>query len=152
MGDRLTPESRSSCMRAVRSKDTSAELQVRSLVHKLGFRYSLHDARLPGKPDLVLRSRRKIIFVHGCFWHRHSCRHGSISPKTNADYWNAKRERNVQRDALQSRLLRADGWQVLIVWECQLKYPDRLSRRLQRFLTNAEFSAGSRSEKSRVLV
>lgn len=141
MGDRLTPQGRSDCMRAVRSKNTNPEMQVRSLVHKLGFRYALHDPKLPGKPDLVLRSKRKVIFVHGCFWHKHSCRHGRISPIANADYWNTKRTRNVKRDKTQLRMLRADGWQVLVVWECQLRNPSRLLNRLRNFL---ESPAGPR--------
>ena len=134
MADCFTTEQRSACMRAVQGKDTIPEMRVRRLIHSMGYRYALHDKNLPGKPDLVLRSRHKIIFVHGCFWHRHSCRHGTVSPVTNAKYWNEKRNRNAQRDRTHIRELRAKGWQVLVIWECQLKNPDRLLKRLQAFL------------------
>jgi DNA mismatch endonuclease (patch repair protein) len=100
----------------------------------MGYRYALHAASLPGKPDLVFVSRRKIIFVHGCFWHKHSCRHGSISPATNSDYWNAKRQKNAQRDKQHLRTLRKDGWKVLVVWECQTTNLDSLRNKLEGFL------------------
>ena len=134
MVDTFTAEQRSACMRAVGSKDTSPEMRVRKLVHSMGYRYALHAANLPGKPDLVFVSRRKIIFVHGCFWHKHSCRHGSISPATNSDYWNAKRDRNAQRDREHLRALRRSGWKVLVLWECQTKDSDSVRRKLEVFL------------------
>jgi DNA mismatch endonuclease (patch repair protein) len=102
----------------------------------MGYRYALHAANLPGKPDLVFVCRRKIIFVHGCFWHKHNCRHGSISPAANSDYWNAKRERNTQRDRQHVRALRKDGWKVLVLWECQTKNSNLLSTKLEAFLGN----------------
>jgi len=129
----FTAEQRGACMRAVKSKNTAPEMRVRKLVHSMGYRYALHAANLPGKPDLVFDSRRKIIFVHGCFWHKHNCRHGNISPKTNSDYWNAKRDRNAQRDREHLRTLRK-SWKVLVLWECQTKNTDPLRRKLEAFL------------------
>jgi len=112
-------------MSAVKSEDTEPEMIVRRLVHRMGYRYRLHDKKLPGKPDLVFRSRQKVIFVHGCFWHRHSCKGGQSSPATNAEYWQAKFQRNKIRDRKARRELRRDGWSVLIVWECQTKSTKR---------------------------
>jgi DNA mismatch endonuclease (patch repair protein) len=100
----------------------------------MGYRYALHSAKLPGKPDLVFVSRRKIIFVHGCFWHKHNCRHGRLSPITNSDYWTAKRERNAQRDKQHIRALRTAGWKVLVLWECQIKDFETLRTKLEAFL------------------
>lgn len=123
-------------MRAIRSSDTSPELVVRRLVHSLGRRYRLHGQRLPGKPDLVFAGQRKIIFVHGCFWHQHPCSscQDSRRPKSNTAYWLPKLERNVSRDAENLFRLKADGWRVLVVWECETKDRVRLSARLRRFL------------------
>lgn len=151
MADRLTAEQRSACMRAIRSKDTSPEMRVRRLTHSLGYRYALHVTTLPGKPDLVFASRRKVIFVHGCFWHNHTCRHGTRAPATNVDYWNAKRERNSQRDKLHLRALRKEAWEVLVLWECQLKNLELLQRKLIRFLgprTGAPASATGLQQNS----
>jgi len=134
MADTLTKEQRSACMRSVGGKDTAPEMCVRKLVHSMGYRYALHAKALPGKPDLVFVSRRKIIFVHGCFWHRHSCRHGRISPATNGDYWNRKREGNAERDREHIRSLRKDGWEVLVIWECWTRDTEFLRKRLSSFL------------------
>ena len=120
-------------MAAVRSKDTEPELLVRRLVHGMGYRYRLHRPDLPGKPDLVLPGRRKIIFVHGCFWHQHGCVLSHL-PKSNESYWTPKLERNRERDIEHLRALRATGWKCLVVWECQLKESNRLLRRLAKFL------------------
>src|ERR1019366_4356665 len=120
-------------MAAVRSKDTQPELFVRRLVHGMGYRYRLHRPDLPGKPDLVLSSRRKIIFVHGCFWHQHGCISSHL-PKSNVSYWATKLERNRARDLEHLRYLRAHGWKCLVVWECELKESERLLRRLEKFL------------------
>lgn len=134
MADTLTIDQRSACMRSVRGKNTTLEMRVRSLVHSMGYRYALHVKELPGKPDLVFVSRKKIIFVHGCFWHKHKCRHGSISPATNADYWSSKRGRNVERDREHIKALRKDGWKVLVIWECWTRNTDSLRKRLEAFL------------------
>lgn len=135
MADNLTPEQRRLNMSRIRSAHTRPEMVVRSLAHSLGFRFRLHRQDLPGKPDLVFPSRSKLIFVHGCFWHMHSCRYGRVVPKTNVDYWQAKRLANVRRDKSNIKALKKQGWQVLVIWECQTwENPVGLSRRLERFL------------------
>ena len=118
-------------MQRVRGKGTKPELTVRSLVHQLGYRYRLHDKRLPGKPDLVFPSRRKVILVHGCFWHQHACK--NVTPASNTEFWAPKLRRNVLRDSENGKALIREGWKVLTVWECQIQRTD-LTRRLVRFL------------------
>ncbi len=133
--DTLSPAGRSERMSRVRSKDTKPEWTVRRLAHSMGYRYRLHDARLPGKPDLAFPARRKAIFVHGCFWHRHGKRCPLTRlPKSRLDFWRPKLERNHERDAINRRLLRAAGWQVLTVWECQTGDAERLGARIAAFL------------------
>ena len=122
-------------MAAVRSKDTEPELLVRRLVHGMGYRYRLHRPDLPGKPDLVLPGRRKIIFVHGCFWHQHTGCARSALPKSHANYWKDKLVKNVQRDAEAIRMLRDRGWKVLVIWECQLLGRRTVERSVSRFLS-----------------
>lgn len=135
MPDKLSREARQALMGRIKSKDTQPELVVRRLVHGLGYRYVLHDRRLPGAPDLVFPSRKKVVFVHGCFWHGHGCGRG-FKPKSNAAFWAAKIDTNRVRDRRQRCRLRRMGWRVLIVWECATR-PDRgaaLQRRLVSFL------------------
>jgi DNA mismatch endonuclease (patch repair protein) len=138
MADVFTPEQRSANMARIRGKDTKPELMVRRLLHAKGYRYRLHGAaagaKLPGKPDLVFAGRRKVIFVNGCFWHFHDCRVGQHAPQANAEFWTAKRNRTRERDANQRRLLEDAGWQVLTVWECELKDSSALETELVRFL------------------
>jgi DNA mismatch endonuclease (patch repair protein) len=134
MADVLTPQQRSFNMSRIRSRDTRPEMLVRSLVHRLGFRYRLHKKDLPGKPDLVLVRHRKIIDVHGCFFHMHDCRYGKVKPVTNAEFWQAKRQSNLNRDRRNIEALKKAGWQVLIIWECQTKNPDSLQEILNDFL------------------
>ena len=129
--DNLTPQQRSENMRRVHGKGTKPELAVRSLVHRLGYRYRLHDKKLPGKPDLVFPSRRKVILVHGCFWHQHSCK--NVTPASNTEFWEPKLRRNVLRDSDNSKALTRAGWKVLTVWECQITRAN-LTKRLRRFL------------------
>lgn len=124
---------RSRTMRAVKSKDTKPEWLVRRLLHAAGYRYRLHAKALPGKPDLVFAGRRKVIFVHGCFWHGHDCARGARQPVANAEYWRAKIHRNRERDVGHLAALRADGWKAHVVWECEIKKPGLLTR-LRRFL------------------
>lgn len=124
---------RSGNMRAIRSKDMLPELAVRSLVHKLGYRFRLHRKDLPGKPDLVFPSRQKVIFVHGCYWHAHGCKLAHV-PRSNQAYWLPKLERNHARDAEHLKALRAGGWGCLVLWECQLREMRRVRNRLSRFL------------------
>jgi DNA mismatch endonuclease (patch repair protein) len=123
-------------MRAVRSKETSAELSVRRILRDIGETgYRLHRADLPGTPDVAFIGRRKAIFVNGCFWHGHDCRRGSRVPKTNRDYWTAKISRNVQRDEENRRALEKMDWGVCVVWECELRDPAMLNQRLVSFLS-----------------
>lgn len=142
--DVLTPEQRSRNMRAIKGRDTGPELIVRRLLHAMGFRFRLHP-NLPGRPDVVLSVRRVVVFVHGCFWHRHRCRYGRVEPATRPDFWRAKFARNVERDRRAVRALRRDGWRVLVVWECQTRDVERLRERLARFLQ--EERAGRVSSK-----
>lgn len=123
-------------MRAIRSKGMKPELLVRNLAHRLGYRFRLHRQDLPGRPDLVFPSRRKIIFVHGCFWHQHKSKECKISrrPKSNLDYWIPKLEGNVKRDIEKKKKLEDLGWDVLIVWECITKNEKRLELYLKDFL------------------
>lgn len=107
------------------------------MLHREGYRFRLYRDDLPGKPDLVFPSRRKVVFVNGCFWHSHDCRKGKGAPQTNADFWRAKRARTVQRDERNLRELSAAGWGAYIVWECELRWPDNLLTRLDAFLSGA---------------
>lgn len=134
MADFMSPEERSAHMSKIRSKDTKPELRLRRMLHGAGYRYRLHDRKLPGRPDLVFPGRRKVIFVHGCFWHGHECPVGSRLPKTNTVFWASKRRRNQERDALQRRLLEDMGWSVLIVWECEVKASAGVSDSWSKFL------------------
>lgn len=134
--DVLTPEQRRRCMSRIRGKDTAPEKIVRSMIFSMGFRYRLHDKRLPGSPDLVFISRRKAIFVHGCFWHMHDCRFGLVRPKSNADFWEAKRNRNVQRDQENLASLQSKGWKTFVIWECETKDSEALAQRIRRFLSD----------------
>lgn len=125
---------RSATMRAVKSKNTAPELLVRSIVHRLGYRFRLHRKDLPGKPDLAFPGRRKIIFVHGCFWHGHECARGDRIPRRNRDYWLRKITRNRERDTMHSAVLEASGWQILTVWECEVRVSEELIQKLVDFL------------------
>lgn len=129
---------RSAIMRAVKSKNTAPELAVRQIVHALGFRFRLHRSDLPGAPDLAFVGRRKAVFVHGCFWHGHDCPRGAREPKTNLRYWRTKIARNRERDAEAGDRLAECGWQVHIVWECEIKDRAALARKLCAFLEGAE--------------
>jgi DNA mismatch endonuclease (patch repair protein) len=133
MVDMFTREKRSEVMRAIKGKDTQPEITVRKLVHGMGYRYRLHRRDLPGRPDLVCAGSRKVIFVHGCFWHGHTCKGGHL-PKSNSAYWTAKIDRNCRRDARAMRQLRAAGWGVMTIWECQVGKLEVLKRRIARFL------------------
>ena len=136
-GDAMTEApsaTRSAIMRAVKSRDTKPEMVVRSLAHRLGFRFRLHRRSLPGCPDLVFVARRKAIFVNGCFWHGHDCKRGARMPKANAPYWRAKIAGNMRRDAEARAALAAAGWDALTVWECETRDGDALRGRLAAFL------------------
>ncbi|HDR9240838.1 TPA: DNA mismatch endonuclease Vsr [Burkholderia vietnamiensis] len=131
--DKVDKAKRSAIMRSVGSKNTGIELQLRRALHALGYRYRLHVKRLPGSPDLVFPSRRKIVFVHGCFWHGHGCQLGRL-PKSNVDFWSQKVVRNQARDASVIDLLEQSGWSVLVVWQCEFRDFDSLVERVVAFL------------------
>lgn len=136
MADKISKERRSENMRRIRSKDMKPEMAVRRLVHGMGYRYRLHRKDLPGKPDLVFSSRRKVIFVHGCFWHQHddpSCLDGR-PPKSNTGYWCDKLRRNTERDRKCQEQLAANGWEYLVVWECETSEPDAVRAKVIKFL------------------
>lgn len=140
MVDRLTPARRSWLMSRVGGKNTTPEMVVRKLAHSLGLRFRLHRKDMPGTPDLVFPKWRTVIFVHGCFWHRHpGCPKAGL-PKTRVRYWRDKFEANVARDKKNVRLLRKMGWFVLTVWECETKRPDLLGRKLIRSFRTAALS------------
>ena len=125
---------RSEIMRRVRSTDTTPELIIRKLTHSLDFRYRLHRKDLPGKPDLVFAGKKKIIFVHGCFWHGHKCKRGNRLPKKNREYWTKKINANMNRDESHIEELNKAGWSVLTVWECETKDQESLSHKIGEFL------------------
>lgn len=136
MADSLTPKERSRRMAAIRGRDTKPELVVRRLVHALGYRYRLHGRGLPGRPDMVFPGRRAVIFVHGCFWHRHpdpTCPLARL-PKSRLDFWLPKLEGNRRRDAAILDRLTAAGWRVLTIWECELRNLDMVAPRVLAFL------------------
>ena len=122
-------------MRLVKSTDTKPEMAVRRLVHRLGYRFRLHRKSLPGTPDLVFPRLRKVVLIHGCFWHGHNCARGDRTPKTNRDYWVAKIARNRERDQLNQTLLVNQGWEVYVAWECRIKCPE-LEEELKAFLAS----------------
>ena len=140
MTDRISKARRSRNMAAIRSRDTKPEMIVRRLVHGMGYRYRLHRKDLPGKPDLVFGPRRKVIFVHGCFWHQHEAEHclDGRKPKSNTGYWNGKLARNVARDKKNRQLLEEAGWRVLVIWECETRDIAALRRRISAFLDDDE--------------
>lgn len=131
-------ENRSKIMRAVRRRDTTPEMAVRRFLHSRGFRFRVHNDKLSGSPDIVLKKYRTAIFVHGCFWHRHlGCKKAS-TPKTRAEFWRAKFERNIARDAACEHQLRNDGWDVIVVWECETKTEDGIAGVLRELLKEKE--------------
>ncbi len=132
--DTLSPVQRSELMSRVRSKDTKPEMRVRRMVHAMGYRYRLHHGKLPGCPDMVFPERRKIIFVHGCFWHRHEDCRRNRTPKSRREFWDAKLEKNRLRDLENQSKLRASGWDVLVVWECETEEAAGLPGRIMSFL------------------
>ena len=138
--DKLSADQRSANMRRIRSKDTNPELDLRSLIHRLGYRFRLHRKDLPGRPDIVFPGVRKVIFMHGCFWHQHpSCREGRI-PGSRVDYWRPKLARNLIRDAANQGRLEEQGWKVLVIWECELKDIAAVKKTVKQFLGRAKSS------------
>jgi DNA mismatch endonuclease (patch repair protein) len=132
--DVLTREQRSRNMASIKSYDTGPERRMSQLLRERGLKYRCRPATLPGRPDFVLQGRRVAVFVHGCYWHMHRCRFGRVVPKTNEAFWRAKRTKNVERDRRTARSLRTAGWNVVVVWECWLRDPERVARRLYEVL------------------
>jgi DNA mismatch endonuclease, patch repair protein len=126
VADVHTPEQRSRNMAAIKGTNTKPELRVRSLLHKLGFRFRLQRKDLPGRPDIVLAKYRTVIFVHGCFWHCHDCRWGRVTPKTRPEFWAEKRLGTTERDTRNIKALNTAGWRVLVIWECQSRSDEEL--------------------------
>jgi len=137
VADTLTPAQRSKCLAAIRGKDTKPERVVRSILHRLGCRFALHRAGLPGKPDIVMPARGVVVFVHGCYWHMHRCKRGRSTPATHAAFWRIKRDRNRERDRKTLAALRCAGWRVVVVWECELK-SRKIWRVIERLLAIRE--------------
>ena len=135
MTDVHTPEQRSYNMSRIQGRDTKPELLVRRLLHAAGLRYRLHAKELPGKPDIVFRPARLVVFVHGCFWHMHRCRYGKPAPATNKDFWAEKRRGNRERDKRHRAELRAAGWRVIEIWECQTRDREILQSRIDEIVT-----------------
>jgi DNA mismatch endonuclease, patch repair protein len=130
MTDVLTPAQRSYNMSRIRGAHTAPELRVRKVLHAMGLRYRLHGKGLPGKPDLVFSGARAVLFVHGCFWHMHRCKHGKPVPATNRSFWADKRRSNVERDKRNRAALKKDGWRVFEIWECHTRYEETMLARL----------------------
>jgi DNA mismatch endonuclease (patch repair protein) len=137
LGKLEVPPQVSSRMRAIKKIDTKPELMVRRMAHALGFRFRLHRSDLPGTPDLTFAQRRKVIFVHGCFWHQHDCRLGNKRPRVRHDYWHPKLRRNVERDGEAQQALRQMGWEILVIWECETGDEAKLAKLLVGFLGGA---------------
>lgn len=133
MTDRLDPERRRRLMQQIKSKDTRPEKVVRSVLHRMGYRFRLHRKDLPGTPDIVFPSRRLAMFVHGCFWHGHGCRIGQL-PKSRLDYWQPKIEANRARDQRKEAALATEGWRIAIIWQCELGNIEALETRLRQLL------------------
>lgn len=134
MADMVGPRRRSEIMRNIKPRNSSPEIYVRSQIHRMGFRFRLHDRGLPGTPDVVLPRHHKIVLVNGCFWHGHPNCVKAAPPKSNRGFWRRKLKRNRERDGENLRALRALKWRVLTVWQCELKNPRRLRTKLRRFL------------------
>jgi DNA mismatch endonuclease, patch repair protein len=148
MADNRNTASRSALMSRIGGKDTAPEMLVRRLLHHLGYRYRLHRRDLPGSPDIVLPSRRKVVFVNGCFWHAHGCKIGQ-PPKSRLEFWIPKLKRNRQKDSRDRRALRKLGWSVLTIWQCQTKSQKRLEGRLVDFLGRSRKNLRSTELKGR---
>lgn len=132
MVDNLSRDRRSWNMSRIRSKDTKPEIIIRSLLHKMGYRFRLHRKDLPGKPDIVLPKYKTVVFVHGCFWHRHRGCKRCTTPTSNQSYWLKKLNRNIEKDKLHKMQLRKSNWKVLVIWECETKNLDKLTNKLSK--------------------
>jgi len=136
--DKISKKHRSWNMSQIKSENTTPERIVRSLLHKMGFRFRLHEKKLPGKPDIVLKKYRTVIFVHGCFWHRHArCKYAYI-PKSHHKFWQKKFSENMVRDKNVKRILKKSGWKIITIWECQINNQKKLIERLTSFIQNTQ--------------
>ena len=138
--NRVDARTRSALMSRVRQRNSKPELLVRSLIHNAGYRFRLHRKGLPGTPDIVFPSRSKVVFVHGCFWHGHSCKRGDRIPRTNTDYWQNKIAKNKIRDEAVARTLTTKGWGALTIWECEIKDDKKISLKIFNFLDGPSLS------------
>ena len=134
MTDTLTKLQRRICMSHNKGKDTSPEVFIRKFINSLGYRCSLHRKDLPGCPDIVFPRRKKVIFINGCYWHRHNCKKGRSMPETRKKFWQQKFERTIERDKKNKRELKKLGWKVLVIWECQTKRPEKIIDKITSFL------------------
>ncbi len=134
MVDIFHKKKRSDIMSRIKGKNTKPEILVRSLLHVMGYRFRLHKKNLPGKPDIVLKKYKSVVFVHGCYWHRHSCNRGQSMPKTNEKFWEKKFQGTIKRDMITKKLLQDAGWKVIVVWQCELTNQEKLCRRLKHEL------------------
>ena len=140
--DSITPEHRSWNMFRIRSGNTKPERLVRSLLHRMGYRFRLHRQGLPGRPDIILPGRRAVVLVHGCYWHRHTGCRLAYTPKSNLAFWQAKFQENVNRDQRQINQLRELGWEIITVWECETKQPETLAERLRNEMPSRQCATG----------
>jgi DNA mismatch endonuclease, patch repair protein len=140
MTDVFNNEKRSEIMRSIHSKDTQPELAIRKMLHSLGYRYLLHDKRMPGSPDLVLPKYKTVIQIRGCFWHQHGCKKSRI-PKTNVQYWKSKLHKNVVRDQMNDKLLSNMGWKVIIVWECETQSTKKIEATVDCIVNKLQIQA-----------
>jgi DNA mismatch endonuclease (patch repair protein) len=134
MADVFSKEKRSWLMSRVKGRNTKPEILVRSLLHRMGFRFRLHCRELPGNPDIVLRRHKSVVFVHGCFWHGHKKCRKAIRPTSNTSFWNKKLDQNKERDSRFRRALKRLGWRTLVIWECETRKPIKLAPKLERLL------------------
>lgn len=146
--DRISKDARSRNMAAVRSRDTKPEVKIRSLLHRLGFRFRLCDKSLPGKPDIVLKKYKTVIFVNGCFWHHHENCRDSRLPKTNRDFWEKKINSNVDRDRRNKEKLIESGWRVLVIWECEIRRFSECPQELKKLLIKETIACAEKKSKS----
>lgn len=138
MTDIVDSTTRSKMMSGIRGKDTTPELVVRRYLHAMGYRFRLHGKDLPGSPDLVLKKHRLVIFVHGCFWHRHACCFYATTPATRKEFWQTKLNRNVERDEEQRRRLTELGWRVMVIWECGIRHSPNTMKQVADFISSGE--------------
>ncbi len=145
MSDIFTKDKRSKIMSSIKNKDTRPELAVRSLLHRMGHRFRLHQKDLPGKPDIILKKHKTVVFVHGCYWHRHNCKRGQSMPSSNKEFWQRKFRGTIERDKKVQEQLKKLDWNVGVIWQCELKTQSDTVKKLENIL------AAGKENKSRIL-